>query len=163
MINIDNEKSLSAFLSANKDNPITILDLKKHENYAGILYTDPVDKDNDIVHFAYLRKHSLYKNRYIIKGGGKGNSVGVDSSKAYDEKDKLPIFFIYSNENDSELCSVFEFNFVTGEIVKKLDEFEVPQSSYVIAKCYDLEDELYNDIMVFDGSVSFEDASKYFQ
>ncbi len=63
MINIDDEKSLSDFLSANKDNPISILDFEKHENYVGILYTDPVDENNDMVHFVYLRKHNLYKNR----------------------------------------------------------------------------------------------------
>lgn len=164
MINIDDEKSLSDFLSANKDNPISILDFEKHENYVGILYTDPVNENNDMVHFVYLRKHNLYKNRYVIKGGGKGNSTGADSTKAYDdEKDAKPLFFIYSQASEDNLCSVFEYNFLTGEIVKKLDELEVPQNSYVIAKSYDLEDELYNDIMVFDGSVSFEEASKYFQ
>lgn len=105
-------------------------------------------------------KHDLYKNRYKIKGGKKGNTHNADSSKICDDDSA---FFIFDRASESKMCSIFEFNFVTGELIKKLDEFEVPTDSYVIAKSYDLEDMLYDDIMVFDGSVSVEEASEYFQ
>ncbi len=160
MINPDDEQYISDFLSADKDNPITILDFEKYGDYAGVLYTDPVDKNSDIVHFTYMIRHNLYKNRYKIKGGGKGNTYEADSAKASDDGS---VFFIYSRATEADKISVFEFNILTGELIKKLDEFEVPETSYVITKSYELEDTLYDDIMVFNGSLSVDDASEYFQ
>lgn len=159
MINIKSEKSISNNLSSYKNTPISIIDLKVNDNYAFVLYTDPIDVNDDVVHYTYMRKHNLYKNRYKIKGGGKGNSEGIDSLKAYDcEKDTEPLFFVYSQVKNTNVCSVFEYNLLTGELVKKLDEFKMPQNSYVIVKKFDLEDKLYNDIIIIQGSVSFEEA-----
>lgn len=157
MMNIKDEKSINSYLSVDKNKPVTILSQNTYEDYAGILYTDPVDSNENVIHFVYVKKHKLYPNRYIVLGGGKSNTGETECSKAYEDGAEKPIFFIYGKGDSDNICSVFEIDSETFIPVNKLEEIVLPAEDYVIAKDYKLENN-ENQVMVFNGSLGVEDV-----
>ena len=122
----------------------------------GILYTDPVDANDNVTHFAYLKKHKMYSNRYSLSGGGKDNTGQTQCSNAFEDGDTSPVIFIYGNGKEGNLCSVFEMDAHTFIPINKIDEITLPDGYFVIAKDYELSDKT-NQVMVFDGSLTQDD------
>lgn len=160
LINIDNEKSISDYLAVDKSNPIRILEMKEYEDYVGILYIDPSDKneDDDYAHFVALIKHKFYQNRYIKKGSNYGNFTQVSCYGIPDVDSENAVYFIFDISRNETKCTVFEED-MTLNILKKLDEFDVPQTPYILIKEYKLENE-YNDISVYNGSITLDDLTE---
>lgn len=160
LINIDNEKSISDYLAVDKSNPIRILEMKEYEDYVGILYIDPSDKneDDDYAHFVALIKHKFYQNRYIKKGSNYGNFTQVSCYRIPDVNSENAVYFIFDISRNETKCTVFEED-MTLNILKKLDEFDVPQTPYILIKEYKLENE-YNDISVYNGSITLDDLTE---
>ena len=160
LINIDNEKSISDYLAVDKSNPIRILEMKEYEDYVGILYIDPSDKneDDDYAHFVALIKHKYYQNRYIKKGSNYGNFTQVSCYRIPDVNSENAVYFIFDISRNETKCTVFEED-MTLNILKKLDEFDVPQTPYILIKEYKLENE-YNDISVYNGSITLDDLTE---
>lgn len=156
MIDVESEKSINSHLAVDKSNPITILAKEQHEDYVGIFYTDPIDANDNVTHFAYVKKHKFYSNRYKVSGGGKDNTGQIQSSTAFEDGDLNPIIFIYGNGKANELYSVFEMDAHTFMPVNKLEEITIPDKNFVIAKDYQLSDK-DNQVMVFEGSVTADD------
>ncbi len=160
MININNEKSISNYLAVNKNEPIKILEMKKYEDYVGILYTDPSDKNenDDYAHFVALVKHKFYRNRYIKKGSNYGNFTQASCYEIPNEKSEKAVYFIFDISRNETKCSIFEED-MTLNILKKIDEFDVPQTPYILVKEYKLENK-YNNISVYNGSLALNDLTE---
>lgn len=157
LINVNDEESINAHIAVDKNKPITILAKEQLDDYIGILYTDPIDSNDNTTHFVYLKKHKLYSNRYVVLGGAKGNTGSVDCSKAYEDGAKKPVFFIYGNGNSKSVCSVFEVDSYTLEPINKLEEINTPENAFIIAKDYELENS-ENQVFVYDDSLSIDEV-----
>ena len=163
MINPDNEKSIINHLSTDKENPIDVLEIKKHKNYVAILYTDPVElgKNKNSSHLVCFIKNKYYSNRYksTASSGGEQTQSMVHFIPFIDEeKDSCSFCFIANTASEETKCSVFEYDENLLPI-KKLDELEVPKTSYIFVKEYELENK-YNNILVYDGSIDLEDFTE---
>lgn len=160
LINIYNEKSINNYLAIDKNEPIEILEMKKYGDYVGVLYIDPSDKneDNDFTHFVALEKHKFYQNRYIKKGSNYGNFTQVSCYRIPDVDSENAAYFIFDISRNETKCTVFEED-MTLNILKKLDEFDVPQTPYILIKEYKLENE-YNGISVYNGSITLDELTE---
>lgn len=139
MININSEESINKHLAADANNPINIIATKKYEDYFAVLYTDPidVDEDDDYAHYAVLAKHSLYKNRYRCVGRNWGNFGDAGCDQLNSMESDHAVCFIYDIPRNNSKCLVFEED-MSLQSIRKLDEFEVEQNGYIIIKEYDL-------------------------
>ena len=69
LIDIRNETSISNNFSTSPSQPINILATAQLDDYFGVLYSDPEDKDEGFIHFKYITKAKLYINKYHNIGG----------------------------------------------------------------------------------------------
>ena len=159
MINPDNEESVINYLSTDKNRPINIIETKKYGNYFVILYTNPVKTEENKYssQMDYFVKHKFYSNRYVYAAGDGGNQTQQMVHSMHINDSEGALCFIGNLKSNETKCSVFEFD-ENLDLVKKLDEVEVPQTSYIILKKYKIESE-HDYIGVFDGSVSEEDLT----
>ncbi len=155
MININNENSINKKLALDSNSQVEILASSEYCGWAGILYRESGD---NLTHFVYLKKHSFYKNRYIICGEWKGSYTACEaknSNMLYGEK---AVCFIFGNSEKNTKYSIFEFDINTGKVCKKLDEINVHENSFVLTKMYDMNNHS-NNIFVFNGSCNMEEIN----
>ena len=153
MINPDNEESVINYLSTDKNRPINIIETKKYGNYFVILYTNPVKTEENKYssQMDYFVKHKFYSNRYVCLGGSGGNQTQqMVHFTHFNDSDGSTLCFIGDLESDETRCSAFELG-EDLDLVRKLDEFEVPKTSYIIVKQYKLKNER-NYVVFYDGS-----------
>lgn len=159
LVNLNDESSISDYLAADKSKPINILETAVYGDYVGILYTDSVDAESgcasDYAHFVALTKHKFYKNRYLKKGSNYGNFTQPNCYEISNSINELAVYFIFDISRNETKCSVFEAD-MTLMPLRKIDEFNIPQSPYIIVKEYKLENE-YNSISTYNGSVELND------
>ena len=85
LVDITSEKSIIKNLSADPEQPITILKMAKSGEYFAVLYKDPTDTDESRYHFRYITKSgrstisqtARYKNMFIIFNNIPGLKGGV--------------------------------------------------------------------------------------
>lgn len=156
LIDITSEKSISNHLSADPNQPITIIKTAKNGDYFGVLYSDPVDEDDCCFHFRTITKAKLYRNKYhnigtsstsYVVPGDEGEIDFLDLNKI-DENTKAVESFLYTFEGNSlksNKCSVFEYNSVGCEI----DYSEITDEKQIVEKMQKLADS-YKKIDEFD-------------
>lgn len=164
MINPKNEKSIINHLSADKNNPIKILETKEYNDRFAILYTDPLEaKGNEYsAHLQYYVKNKYYSNRFEFKAGTGGSQTQT-----------MVLFLQIDNDNDEYInnCSCFIGNVASEETkcsvfeldenllpIRKLDELDVPQTSYIFVKEYELKNK-DNEIVVYDGAIDLKELT----
>lgn len=155
MIDITNEKSINNHLAYDKNNPITILAKDTYNDFAIVLYTDPVEED--CIFEKEFVKHKLYKNRYVSCGENthrNTNSVSITNIRNSDFEDEN-VYAIYNIKTEYTSCSIFEID-NSMHILRKIDEIDVPQSAYIIFKEYQLNRE-DTSVIAFDGSIDMSD------
>lgn len=181
LVDITSEKSIIKNLSADPEQPITILKTAKSGEYFAVLYKDPTDTDESRYHFRYITKAKLYKNKYHNTGGYSAPTYGalcMNEVNTGDSERKTADVFVYrvgKTAESTDICSVFKYNFdnsyinfdeITNEqqivakikeqaeSLKKLDEFELPQEdTFIIAKTYPV-DKPTDNISIENGRVS---------
>ncbi|MDE5670648.1 MAG: hypothetical protein K2I14_04185 [Eubacterium sp.] len=186
LIDVTNEQSISDHLAANPENPITILKTEQLGDYFGILYTDPVDADEGYYHFRHITKAALYKNRYHNIGSSSKMTEGfigdVDANSGDERRTKAELlFYRVGNDIDNDnKCSVFlchyrdeeqinykEINSVEELVERleknkvldeKLDEFDLPDDTFIMSKTYDWDDE---DGYIFVTGTSLTPEEKF--
>lgn len=154
-ISFENDSSIINYLSANKDDSVTILAKEKYKNYAAVMYTVSTDEK---IHFVYFEKNPYFYNRYNIKGGGSTNN-GIDCTKVQNDNGEL-IFFIYNNDEEESKCSLFQIA-SDGMINNKIEEIDTPAGPYIIVKEYNFDDK-ESEILAFEGSKTIEEINQYF-
>ncbi len=159
MINPDNEESVINYLSTDKNRPINIIETKKYGNYFVILYTNPVKTEENKYssQMDYFVKHKFYSNRYVYLGGSGGNQTQQMVHFLTINDSENALCFVGDLESDETRCSVFEFD-ENSIPLDKIDEFEVPKTSYIIVKKYKLKSE-YDEAVFYDGSFDMRDMA----
>lgn len=162
LVNINSEKSISNHLAADKNKTITIIDTAELGDYFGILYTDPVDEEQGYIHFRYITKASIYKNRCHNTGGDSRTTTEDTTFFELNNIDKnrhSSEVFIFGKgrDYDNEL-SIFEYNEETQKY-KRIEKIEVPKQPFLMAKTYSLE-ESHNSIRIQDEFSYIDDLIK---
>ena len=143
LVNANDEKSISDYLSYDKNKPIEILAKKSYKDYVAVLYTDPIDKENgeddDFAHFYVFKKHKLYKDKYVHCAGSieGGNIISANVQQIEVMESSHAECFIYNVASNETKCIVLEDDLGLNSI-RKLDEIDVVQTPYIIVKEYDL-------------------------
>lgn len=158
-LDTNSEETLNEYLAIDKEKHITVLATIEYSDRFAILYTDPVDVEmgngDDYAHFYVFIKQKFYKNRYVIDGYVSGNFTNP-ACYQLDEMESLhAVCFIADIENNEKKCSVFESDMYLN-IVRKLDEFDTSETSYIVVKEYELADRL-NHVTVSNGSADTQD------
>lgn len=159
LIDPRNQSSLNKHLGLSESSVVTVLAQENYENYCGIYYTDS-NENAGITNFGYLRQNKFIKNRYEICGGGSGNAA-VNSQtvkRADDETEESPFYFIYGQNPENDICTVFEVD-ENGYILKKIDEIFVSNEPFILVKKYKLSN-TNNDILIFEGRVTEDDIAE---
>lgn len=170
LVNPNNEKSISNYLSKDKNlplsvdksRPVKILKTEKYKNYSVVLFVSPaeLDTNKNSAHLYCFEKSKFYPGRYKLRGGTDrvSNEKSVLFTTIEDENTNTVACFIANMTGSSSRCSVFEFN-ENGNAVLKPDEPDVPGDNYLILREYKLKSKK-DRIAVFDGSISLDEMTE---
>ncbi len=156
LLNAYSEETIIRSLSEDKDNPIVLIGTEKYEDYLAVFYKSPFDDDSydDYAHFETYKKSKLYKNRYKRGGYGYGNITGPSVSQVGTQESTQAKCFFYDVAREETTCVVYETD-LAGNYVRKLDEFEIPKTPYIIVKEYELLD-IMNSVICHGALMDYE-------
>lgn len=190
LIDITSEQSISNALATDPKQPITIIKTAKNGDYFGVLYTDPVDGDDECFHCRTITKAKLYRNKYHNMGISSTSytipndegQINVDVLNEIDENTKTVESFLFTFEGNSlksNKCSVFECN--SSDVIidedtdekqviemmqkfadsyKKIDEFDLPNEQIYIIPIIYELSQPGNKISLEIGSISADEMKK---
>lgn len=156
LINFSNAWSINHALAADPGDPITILAEADYKDQKFILYTDPIDESENVVHQADFKKQFGFPNGYALSGGGSTNNHILRMDPVDDGSNTYFVYYIADFEPTT--WSVFEIDLNTNEVIRKVAEIDTPQAPFVIVETFDfsLDDtKIYEPV---EGTPSLEEV-----
>lgn len=161
LINFSNDWSVNHALAADPNAPITILAEADYEDYKFILYTDPIDESENIVHNAHFQKQPGFPNSYALSGGGSTNNPMLRIDPV--EEGSNTCFIHYSADYAPTTWSLFEIDYNTNEVARKVAEIDTPQAPFVIVETFDFSLDDTKGYEPVEGTPSLEEVRALYQ